>query len=387
MPEVADVLVHQADDHLPAGLDLLGASIDVGDPVERLLRRRDVVARRSEQDDGHLDVTQVETFARSGLHGAGPQLVADEQILRDPLDLLAVHQEVATPPALELEKALRLGVDVGEHLVVLVPERIGRIEVLEVLHEVSAVELACAEVGGERGEPGAAEQPSGIAHRIVALAFAPGAAPVGHRRADDHDRTGVIGVRSGQHHRCPAGLTVADDSRLRGIRMKLAHAMDELALGVAHVEQCLSRFGIREEDDEVHRMPFVQRHSDLRIVLEAADARTVASARVDDHVRAALGIHRHALWRNDAQQRVVDRTLERAPVHHDLVVEAQHRRQSLPLVLDEVVAALAQRVPEQDGALREVDAVSRAALPRVPTATSDSPSTRRPAHAPVAPAR
>ncbi len=110
----------------------------------------------------------------------------------------------------------------------------------------------------------------------------------------------------------------------------------------------------------------MQRYPDLGIVLEAADAGTVASARVDDHVRAALGIHRDALWRNDAQQRVVDRTLERATVHHDLIVEAQHRRQSLPLVLEEVVAALAQRVPEEDGALREVDAVLRAVAPHLP---------------------
>ena len=48
--EVVDVLVHQADNHLPAGLDLLGASIHVGDPVEGLLRRRDVVAHRGELD-------------------------------------------------------------------------------------------------------------------------------------------------------------------------------------------------------------------------------------------------------------------------------------------------------------------------------------------------
>ena len=49
--EVADALVHQADDHLPARLDLLGRGVEVGDPVERLLRRRDVVAHRGEQDD------------------------------------------------------------------------------------------------------------------------------------------------------------------------------------------------------------------------------------------------------------------------------------------------------------------------------------------------
>jgi hypothetical protein len=35
---------------------------------------------------------------------AGPQLVADEEVARDPFDLLAVHQVVAAPPALEVEK-------------------------------------------------------------------------------------------------------------------------------------------------------------------------------------------------------------------------------------------------------------------------------------------
>jgi hypothetical protein len=34
----------------------------------------------------------------------------------------------------------------------------------------------------------------------------------------------------------------------------------------------------------------------------------------------------------------------------------KHRRQSLPLVLEEIITALAQRVPEQDGSLHEVDA-------------------------------
>ena len=34
--------------------------------------------------------------------------------------------------------------------------------------------------------------------------------------------------------------------------------------------------------------PALQRHADLRVVLEAADARAMAAARVDDHVGAAL---------------------------------------------------------------------------------------------------
>ena len=148
--------------------------------------------------------------------------------------------------------------------------------------------------------------------------------------------------------------------------MQFAHVVHELALGVADIEQRLSRFGIREEDDEVHRMAAAQRDPDLGIVLEAADTRAVAAARVDDHVRAAPRVHRHALRRNDTQQRVVDRTLERAPVHDHLVVEVQDRRQSLPFVLDEDVAALAQRVPQEDRALCEVHGVPRAARPKLP---------------------
>ena len=364
--EVADVLVHQPDDHLPARLDLLGAAIHIGDPVERLLRRRDVVAYRGEQNDRHLDLPQVESAARPGVHAARPDLVADEEILRDPLDLLAVHQEVAAPPALELEEARRLGVDVGEQVVILVPERVGRVQVLEVLHQRGAVELARADIGGERREPRAAQQPAGVAHRIVAFAFAPGAAPVRHRGTDDHDRTGVVRARRSQHHGRPACLAVANDRRLRRAGMERANVVNELALGVAHVEQRLPGFGIREEDDEVHRMPFAQRYTHLGVVLEAADAGPVTAARVDDHVGPALGINAHAFRRHDSQQCVVDRTLERAPVHDHFVVEVQNRRQPVALVLDEVVPALAQRIQEQDGALREIDCVLAGACRKLP---------------------
>ena len=61
--EVADVLVQQADDGLAVGLDLLGRRVEVADPVERLLRRRDVVAHRREQDDRHAQPAQVEQVA------------------------------------------------------------------------------------------------------------------------------------------------------------------------------------------------------------------------------------------------------------------------------------------------------------------------------------
>ena len=177
---------------------------------------------------------------------ARPQLVADEQVARDPLDLLAVHQVEAAPPAIEVEKARRLGVDVRVQVVILVPERVGGIELLEVLDQVGAVEHAVALVRRHRSEPGTAEHAARVAHRIVAGAFLPGPAPVRHRRAVDHDGTRVVGIGRGEHHCRPAALAVADDRRLRAVRMELAHLVHELLLRLADVEQRLARLGIAE---------------------------------------------------------------------------------------------------------------------------------------------
>ena len=293
-----------------------------------------------------------------------PHLVADEEVLRDPLDLLAVHQVEPAPPALELEEARRLGVHVGEHVVVLVQERVGRIQVLEVLHQPGAVERAVGEVRDERREPRAAQQPARVAHRVVARALVPGAAPVRHGRAVDDDRAGVLGVGGGQHHRRPPALAVADDHRLVALRMQLAHLAHELVLRRADVDQRLARLRLRIEDDEIDRMACAQRDADLRIVLEAADSRAVARARIDDHVGTLLGIHGHALRRHDAHQRIVDRPRERATVEHRFVLEMQQRQLAGALALDECIAALAQRVPEQHRALREIDAIGNRRLPQ-----------------------
>ena len=139
--------------------------------------------------------------------------------------------------------------------------------------------------------------------------------------------------------------------------MQLAHLLHELLLGLADVEQRLARLGVAEEDDEVDGMTLAQRDADLRVVLEAADTRAVPGARVDDHVGSPLRVDAHALRRHDAHQRIVDRTGELPAVNDHLVVEMQDRRQSRTVVLDEIVATLAQRIPEQDRALREIGRV------------------------------
>ena len=364
--EVADVLVQQPHDDLAPCLDLLGRAVDVGKPVERLLRRRDVVAHRREQDDRRLDLTQVERLPVCRVHVPGPELVADEEIAGNPLDLVAVHEVEATPPALELEKAWRLGVHVGEQVVILVPERVRGVQVLEVLHEPGAVEFAVAEVGRQRGEPGAAEQATRIAHRVVALALPPGAAPVGHRSSVEHDRTDVLGIGGREHHRRPTPLAVTDDDRLRALRMERADLAHEYLLGRAHVEHGLTFLGLGKEDHEVHRMPGRERDADLRIVLESPDAGPVPRARVDDDVGTPLLVDADARRRRDAHQRVIDGPRERARVEHRLVREAQDGRQALARVLHEGVAALPERVPEEHRPLRDVHRVPAPADPGIP---------------------
>ena len=81
----------------------------------------------------------------------------------------------------------------------------------------------------------------------------------------------------------------------------------------ADVEQGLAGLRIAKEDDEVDRVPGAQRHAHLRVVLEAADARPVAGARVDDDVGPLARIDRDARGRRDAQQRVVDRLSKLRP--------------------------------------------------------------------------
>ena len=178
------------------------------------------------------------------------QLVADEEIVHQELQLVAVQLDEIAPPLLELEVALRSGVDVGIDVVLLTPQPIRRVQDVEVQDQAGAVELSVAEIAGHCGEPTAAEQAAGIAHRVLAVH----ALPVRHRRARDQAWPEQVRPQHRHHQRLIAGLAVADGKRTRRIGVKLDHPFEELHLSLDDIEELLARCRLCAEADEINRM-------------------------------------------------------------------------------------------------------------------------------------
>ena len=108
-------------------------------------------------------------------------------------------------------------------------------------------------------------------------------------------------------------------------------------------------FGI--EDDEIGRMSFMQRHADLGIAFETANAGTMPSTRIeDDHWAGRLVdafFHPLAARSSDPQQGIVRRVLEATGVEDRFIVEIEQRRQPGLLMREHVVGAHPQRIQEQ----------------------------------------
>ena len=206
--EMADRLVQRVDDGLPVGDDLVLVRVEVGDPAQRLLRRRDVVAPRAEHDDRRADVAQVDADAVE-------VWISPEVSLLPTKRLSAIHcispafSSTGLPHQVsKSRKRVGLGVDLGIEVVGLVPVGVGRIQRFEVGDQIGAVEDAVAEVAGQRRQPGAAQRAAEVAHRVLAAH----ARPVRQRRAGQQDRPEQFGPDRGHHHDLPAGLAVADRS-------------------------------------------------------------------------------------------------------------------------------------------------------------------------------
>ena len=79
--QMADGFVDRVDDGLSVGTDFIDVVIQIENPSERLLGRRDVVPFRTEHDDGRANVAQIDGRAIRCLDFTGGKFVADEQVV------------------------------------------------------------------------------------------------------------------------------------------------------------------------------------------------------------------------------------------------------------------------------------------------------------------
>ena len=109
--EMSDRVMEGVNDGLAVSDNFINVVVEVENPVERLVGGRDVVAPRTETDDRRLDVSEVDPESVGGANLAGRKLVADEQIVDDPLHFPGVGENRTAPPGLEREETLLLRVD------------------------------------------------------------------------------------------------------------------------------------------------------------------------------------------------------------------------------------------------------------------------------------
>src|SRR3546814_20761782 len=104
--EMPDMWIEQVYDALAGGLERGGVRIDCGQPGQRLMRRRDVVAAGGEDHQRNADALEVnDTGARRvvrvELHLALLKPVADEQVLNGGEDSFTAAETITRPPAIE----------------------------------------------------------------------------------------------------------------------------------------------------------------------------------------------------------------------------------------------------------------------------------------------
>ena len=322
----------------------------VHDPVQRLRWWRDVVAPGGEHHHGRGDVAQVDGLITRHDRAAS-QLVADKQVLHNTFNFAAGHAEKTTPPALEFQKPLRLCVDVAPQVVVLVPEGVGRVEFLEIFHQVHTVKAVGTQVCGHGGQPRSAQRATRVAHGVEFAA----ARPVRHGRAHDHQRTKQFRPHSVERHHGPASLAIADHHRAdTAFWMAGDHRFNKTGLGVHHRPQGLSLFGFWPERDEIHRVACTHGHANLGVELEAANAWPVSSPGVYHDDRPSQRVGGQVFRWHQAQQGVVAGFRQVMTVQHDFVLKLQQRWCALVKVFQVVVAPVQQGVKKQEGTLDRI---------------------------------
>ena len=141
--------------------------------------------------------------------------------------------------------------------------------------------------------------------------------------------------------------------------MALDNPLKKDGFGTRDMLDRLSRDRVGEKADEIAGVARLERDADFAVGFEPADPRPVARAGIDDNERSQPLVNFHAGGRNNSDQHVVDRMVERATVDNKLGLIVQNVRRRFCHVRAISVAALAHDIHEQDAALRRVHDVAR----------------------------
>ena len=166
------------------------------------------------------------------------------------------------------------------------------------------------------------------------------------------------GRSAASYHNRPAGLAVSDHAGLAArLRVRGYHLFDEDGLGAGNISDCLTGNGFGKKSNEVARMTGLECNADLAVGLEAANARTVAGARIDDDKRPQLRIDVDAVGRDDPHKSIIYGPLQLTAVHNQFDLVVEHVRRVFGHVLAILISALTQHIPEQHAALGGIDPV------------------------------
>ena len=191
----------------------------------------------------------------------GRKAVADKKVFHDPANFIAVHQEIAAPPAFKFQEAFRFLIHIGVKVEIFAEPGIGWRQGLKIRDQIGAVKTAIAHIGHQRRRPATAGQPAQIAHGVLALF----ARPIGKRGAIQHQSAKLIGQSSAQHHHRPAALAIADHNRFRRFGVGIRHMLQEHSLGRGDIQNGLAGFRVAEEDHEINGVPAAQRDTYLAV--------------------------------------------------------------------------------------------------------------------------
>jgi hypothetical protein len=118
---MTDFRIDGIEDPLAALADLINALVIVKNPVESLLRRRNIVAMRAEADDRCLDFPNIELNTVAGDDLASREFVTNKESVVHPLLLFAAQEDKIAPPLFKLQIAVLLLFRVSPNVVLLGP--------------------------------------------------------------------------------------------------------------------------------------------------------------------------------------------------------------------------------------------------------------------------